>query len=219
MITIARLGLSAWLVTLAVADLRKGEVTNWATVPPLLAVTTWQVLTGGWPLALMLTLILAGAQWPVFAVPSLGLMALCAWFATPLGLDVAVWVWICVYILWQIGRVPGRSRAAVSGCRPKLPTCPERAGVIGGADAKVVMTLMALFPDGWLAWLLLLCWFGLSVVYLLHRHGKHAPQALLRATKGLVRFQVLEEEGERYPALPAVALAGLIYVWFYLGSL
>jgi Flp pilus assembly protein protease CpaA len=213
----ARVGLSAWLVYLAVADLRKGEVTNWATVPPLLAVTAWQVLTGGWPIGLALALILAGSQWPAFAVPSLALMVLCAWFATPLGLDVAVWAWLFVYVLWQVGRVPGRRNAAVSGDSPKLPTCPEGAGVIGGADAKVVMALMALFPDGRLAWLLLLCWFGLSVVYLLHRHGRHAPRALLRA-KGLVRFQVLEEEGGRCPALPAVALAGLIYVWFYLGS-
>jgi Flp pilus assembly protein protease CpaA len=192
--TAARVGLSIWLVTLAVADLRKGEVTNWATVTPLLAVTAWQAPMGGWPLALTLALILAGEQWPSFAVPSLGLMVLCAWFAAPLGLDVAVWVWICVYILWQIG-------------------------VVGGADAKVVMSLMALFPDGRLAWLLLLCWFGLSVVYLLRRHGKRVPRALLRATKGLMRFQVAEVEGGRYPALPAVALAGLIYAWFYPGSL
>jgi Flp pilus assembly protein protease CpaA len=188
-----RVGLSAWLVYLAVMDLRKGEVTNWATVPPLLAVTAWQALTGGWPLALMLVLILIGAQWTPLTVPSVGLMAACSWWATLVGREVVMWAWTFVYVLWLLR-------------------------VVGGADAKVVMALMALFPDGRLAWLLLLCWFGLSVAYLLHRHGKHAPRALLRATKGLVRFQVLEEEGERYPALPAVALAGLIYVWFYLGS-
>ena len=187
MATAVRVGLSAWLVYIAVMDIRKGEVTNWATVPPLLAVTAWQALTGGWPLALMLALILIGTQWTTLAVPSVGLMVLCAWFATPLELDVAVYVWMLVYILWQIG-------------------------VIGGADAKVVMALMALFPDERLAWLLLLCWFGLSVVYLLHRHGRRAPQALLKAMKGLVKLQV-SEEGERCPALPAVALAGLIYVW------
>jgi hypothetical protein len=192
--TAVRVGLSAWLVYLAVADLRKGEVTNWATVPPLLAVTAWWALTGGWPLALMLALILAGSQWLAFAVPSLGLMVLCAWFAAPLGLDVAVWVWIFVYLLWQIR-------------------------VLGGADAKVVMALTALFPDGRLAWLLLICWFGLSVAYLLHRHGGHAPRALLKATKGLIRLHVVEENDGRCPALPAVALAGLVYVWFYLGSL
>jgi Flp pilus assembly protein protease CpaA len=193
-ITIARLGLSAWLVYLAVADLRKGEVTNWATVPPLLAVTAWQALTGGWPLALMLVLILIGAQWTPLTVPSVGLMAGCSWLATLVGREMVMWTWTFVYVLWLLR-------------------------VIGGADAKAVMALMALFADGRLAWLLLFCWFGLSVVYLLHRHGRHAPRALLRATKGLVRLQVLEKEGERYPALPAVALAGLIYVWFYPGSL
>jgi Flp pilus assembly protein protease CpaA len=192
-VAVVRVGLSAWLIYLAVSDLRRGEVTNWATVPPLLAVTAWQALTGGWPLALMLALILIGAQWMPLAVPSVGLMVLCAWFATPLGLDVAVYVWALVYILWQIG-------------------------VIGRADAKVVMALTAVFPDGRLAWLLLLCWFGLSVVYVLHRHGKRTPQALLRATKGLMRLRVSGEAGSRCPALPAVALAGLIYVWFHLGS-
>jgi Flp pilus assembly protein protease CpaA len=106
---------------------------------------------------------------------------------------VVMWAWTFVYVLWLLH-------------------------VIGGADAKVVMTLTALFPDGRLAWLLLLCWFGLSVVYLLRRHRWHVPQVLLKATKGLVRFQVLEKEGGRCPALPAVALAGLIYVWFYLES-
>ena len=175
--TAARVGLSAWLVYIAVMDIRKGEVTNWATIPPLLAVTAWQALTRGWPLALMLALILIGAQWTPLAVPSVGLMVLCAWFATPLGLDVAVYVWMLVYILWQIG-------------------------VIGGADAKVVMALMALLPDGRLAWLLLLCWFGMSVVYLLHRHGKHTPQALLKATQGLMRLRISEEQGSRCPALP-----------------
>jgi len=193
MATTTRVGLSAWLVYLAVTDLRKGEVTNWVTVPPLLAVTAWQALTGGWPLALMLALILIGAQWTPLTVPSVGLMAACSWLATLVGRDVVMWAWTFVYVLWLLR-------------------------VIGGADAKVVMALMALFPDGRLAWLLLLCWFGLSVVYLLHRHGRHAPRALLKATRGLVRFQVSGEEDERCPALPAVALAGLIYVWFYLGS-
>ena len=184
-----RVGLSAWLVYLAVMDLRKGEVTNWATVPPLLAVTAWQALTGGWPLALMLALILIGAQWTPLTLPSVGLLAGCSWLTTLVGREVVMWAWTFVYVLWLLR-------------------------VIGGADAKVVMALTALFPDGRLAWLLLLCWFGLSVVYLLHRHGRHAPQALLRATKGLVSLHVSEEEGSRYPALPAVALAGLIYVWF-----
>jgi Flp pilus assembly protein protease CpaA len=184
-----RLAVSAWLVYLAVADLRKGEVSNWATVPPLLAVVVWRSLTGGWPLALALALVLAGAQWPWFSAASVGLLAACAWPATSVGLDVTVGVWTFVYVLWQIG-------------------------VIGGADAKVVMALVALFPDGQIVWLLLLCWFGLSVVHLLRRHGKRVPRALLQATKAMAGLEM--PEGSRYPALPAVALAGLVYVWAYL---
>jgi len=182
-----RVGLSIWLVTLAVVDLRKEEVTNWATVPPLIALTVWRSVTGGWPLGLTLALVLIGAQWPSLAVPSLGSMALCACLAVPMGLDVAVWVWIFVYLLWE-------------------------TGVVGGADAKAVMALMALFPDGTLAWLLLLCWFGLSVVYLVRRHGRRVPRVLLRALRGLAKGR-MPEEGIRYPALPAVALASLVYVW------
>jgi hypothetical protein len=76
------------------------------------------------------------------------------------------------------------------------------------------MALVALFPDGRMAWLLLLCWFGLSVVHLLRRHGKRAPRALLQATKAMAGLEM--PEGNHCPALPAVALAGLVYMWAYL---
>jgi Flp pilus assembly protein protease CpaA len=185
------LAVSAWLVYLAAADLRRGEVSNWATVPPLLAVVAWRSLTGGWPLALALALVLvlAGAQWPWFSAASVGLLVACAWPAAQAGLDVTVGVWALVYVLWQ-------------------------TGVIGGADAKTAMALVAAFPDGRLVWLLLLCWFGLSVVHLLRRHGRRVPRALMQATQAMAGLEI--PEGSRCPALPAVALAGLVYVWAYL---
>ena len=185
----ARLALSAWLVYLAVMDLRKGEVTNWATVLPLLVLTLWRTLIGDWPLGLALALVLTGAQWPAFAVPAVPLLVVCSWLDAELA--VAITVWSFMYTLWQ-------------------------AGILGGADAKAVMALMALFPDGRLAWLLLLCWAGVSVVYLLRRHGPRALSALPGAAKGLAGRRM--PQGDRCPALPAVALAGLLYVWFYPGG-
>ena len=190
------IAVSAWLAYVAVADLRTVEVTNWATVPPLLAVTAWRALMtdDGYPVGLALALFLIGSQWPTLAAPALAGMVACLTLAAPVGLEVVVAVWVFCFVLWRLG-------------------------VIGGADAKVVMALTALFPDGRLAWLLLLAWFGLSLVYLVARHGRSVPRSLLQAARGLVKLRVLseeEDEKERYPALPAVALAGLAYLWFYL---
>ena len=160
-----RLALSAWLIYIAIIDWRTLEVPNWATVPPLLLATLWRVLFGGWPIGLALALVLAGAQWPWALAPALGGLGLCLGLAVPMGLDVTVGVWILCFILWQLG-------------------------VIGGADAKAVMTLSALFPDERLAWLLLLMWLAGGVIHRLLKHKYH-------------------------PALPAVALAGLGYLWLF----
>lgn len=188
---LVRLALSAWLTALAVQDIRKGEASNWLTVPPLLLVTAWRALTDGWPVGLALALVLAAAQWPRLTLPALAGMGLCLWWAVPAGLETAVGVWALCFVLWRLG-------------------------VIGGADAKVVMTLAALFPDERLAWLLLLAWFALSVIHLIVRRGRNLPRSLLRAASGLLKLQVNEGAGIRCPALPAVALAGLIFLWLYL---
>ncbi len=190
MMTVVRLALSVWLCVLAVQDVRRGEASNRLTVPPLLAVTALRALTGGWPLALALALVLIGAQWPVLTAPALAGMGLCLRWATPVGLEVAVGAWALCFVLWRLG-------------------------VIGGADAKVVMTLTALFPDGQLAWLLLAAWFAWSVVWLMLRYRGRVAPLLLRAAGGWMRLQV-EETGTRGPALPAVALGGLAYLWLYL---
>lgn len=188
----ARLALSAWLCVLAAQDVRRGEVSNWLTVPPLLAVALVRpLLPGGWPVALALALILVAAQWPRLALPALAGLTLCLWWAIPAGLEATVGVWALCFILWRLG-------------------------VIGGADAKVVMTLTGLFPDGRLAWLLLAAWFLWSVGFLAVRLRGRAPRSLLHAAGGLARLPVEEETGTRGPLLPAVALGGLVYLWLYL---
>lgn len=183
-----RLTISAWLVYLALADIRHGQVTNWATVPPLLGAVAWQTVRGEWTAAVLLVLGLFVAEWPI--TWPLGIAGIVAIWpqVTIQGMEATTAVWIVVLVLWLLD-------------------------VLGGADVKAVMTLMVLFPDPRLAWLLLLAWLGFSLVYVVRRHGRTTPRVLL-STLGKMAHP--SRSGHRSPALPAVAMAGLVYVWFYL---
>ncbi len=184
--------LLVWLAYVAIIDMRHREITNWATVPPLLAVTIWRSLTGGYPIGLAMAFILIAAQWSWAIAPALCGLGFCLWIATPMALDVTIGVWILCFLLWHFD-------------------------VIGGADAKVVMTLTAVFPDERLAWLLLMSWFGVSMFYLVRKYGRKTPRILLTAGWNLLRLRPLPSSEasvsySRHPALPAVALAGLVYL-------
>ena len=65
-----------------------------------------------------------------------------------------------------------------------------------------------------LAWLLLLVWLGRGVFYLaLRRQGIF--RTLFRTGKELIRLRV-DTEGESWPLLPVVMVAGLVHLWLYL---
>ena len=195
----ARLVVSAWLIYVAIADIRKGEVSNWLTVPPLLAVVAWRSLTGGYPVGLAFVLLAVGLQWPLLAVPTVGMMGCCIYHAVPMGLEVAIGVWILYAVLYYIG-------------------------LIGGADAKVVMTLIALYPDGRLAWLLLLLWLGVDVIrFTVMRLRRRRSPEIEDATPekpleahGLAASLQLSKNATLVPHLPVIALAGAIHLWRYL---
>ena len=53
------LGLSAWLIYIAMADVLRGEVSNWATLPLLFIVCLARLITGQWVLATLLGLVIA----------------------------------------------------------------------------------------------------------------------------------------------------------------
>lgn len=185
---IPRLLLSGWLVYLALADIRHGQVTNWATVPPLLGAVAWRILRGEWVIGLLLALSLAVAQWPqLLPLGVVGAMACLPW-ATLQGVDTALMVWLLALALWLLD-------------------------VLGGADVKTVMTLITLFPDARLGWLLLLAWGGLSLMYVLQYHGRSAPRVLLSTLWTIGRLQ-RRPDVHRSPALPAAAIGGLLYLWF-----
>lgn len=187
---VLRLAVSLWLAYLAVADLRCGVVSNWATVPPLLAVVAWRVGTGGWSVGVALALVLIVAQWPRLWPPVLAGAVVCLAGAVPQGVDVTALAWFALVPLWLLD-------------------------VLGGADVKAVMTLTALFPDLRLAWLLTLALLAWSLFHLARLRGRETPRALLSTIGAALRLR-RPDEVHTCAGLPAVALGGLLYVWFYL---
>lgn len=180
--------ISIWLIIIAIQDIRKSEVSNWLTIPPLLIAVTWRTIHGEWATLLLFILILFISEWPV-AWP-LGIAAIVGiWPQIAYqGLETTMVVWIVVLVLWLLN-------------------------ALGGADVKAVMTLTAMFPDSRLAWLILLCWWLLSLIAFVRRYRRSAPRILL-ATLATLSF-VKKPEGHRAPALPALALAGLVFLWLY----
>jgi len=179
--------ISAWLVIIAVLDIRRGEVSNWLTIPPLLIATLWQAAHGGWAILILFVLVLFISEWPV-AWP-LGIAAVIGIWPeiARQGLETAAVVWIVVLILWVLD-------------------------VLGGADVKAAMTLAALFPDSRLAWLMVICWWALSMVLFLKRYGRSALRVFAATAVSLSRAKA---EGHRAPALPALSIAGLVFLWLY----
>ena len=179
--------ISLWLTVIAVMDIRRAEVSNWLTIPPLLVATLWQAAHGGWVILILFVLVLLISEWPI-AWP-LGIAAVIGvWPEIAYqGLETTAVVWIVVLILWVLD-------------------------VLGGADVKAVMTLAALFPDSRLAWLMVICWWALSIVFFLKRYGRSAPRVFAATAVSLPRAKA---EGHRAPALPALSIAGLVFLWLY----
>jgi len=186
------LSLSAWLAYLAVADIRRGEVSNWVTIPLLLAVALVRLLMGRWVLAALLVLVVIAGSWPRFQYLSLALTLTCIGPAFQQGLEVAAAVWIASLLMWCLN-------------------------ALGGADVKALMILTGVFPDIRFVHILLPVWLLFSLVYPLIRHRDAPFQAIQQAgahvMEGRLATSVVMADGA--PALPAIAVAGIAYLWIW----
>ena len=190
------LGLLAWLAYVAVADVRRGEVSGWATMPALLSVCLARLLRGEWVLVAMLSLVIVAGvpllrrRWPRMQLLSLALTLVCIGPAFRQSLEVAAAVWIACFLMWCMN-------------------------VLGGADVKVLMLLTGLFPDIRFVYALVPAWLLLSLAFLLvhHRRTSHLAVALSGALLMRSRLPTVTEMTDRAPALPAIALAAIAYLW------
>jgi len=181
---------SVWLVWLSIADIRKGEVSNWLTVPPLLLAVAWQTVRGKWAVAFLFALVMIIAEWP--SSWPLGMAGIAGiWrYVVDQGLEATMMSWMVVLILWFLN-------------------------VLGGADVKAIMTLMVLFPDSRLAWMLLLSGVMVSFLYAIRHHGKNLPRVLW-ATLGTIHRPVADDVTGKAPAMPVLALAWVTYLFVHI---
>ena len=191
--------LSALLIGASAWDLKTRRVPHLLTWPALLAATALRTWMGSWILpVLLLVLVLAELVpefWRVPAVVALGGLGQ----AVPQMLDdpaaqlISLW-WAIVYVLWTLH-------------------------VLGGADARLFMALVVLFPD---VTLVAALWGGflvVGVVWLVVMYRRHAWIGLVQASRGVQagKFPSQEELKEQgRPTTPGLALGALVYVWFLL---
>jgi hypothetical protein len=118
--------LFGWLGVCVVHDLRSRQVPTLLTVIPLILAMAWRFFLGGWQLVLLtviLTLVsdLRQTKWRI-PVGCFGAILALSLAGSP-GAVYAMLVIFAVWAMWE-------------------------TGVTGGADAKIIITLVLLFADG-----------------------------------------------------------------------
>ena len=120
------IALLAWLGACVVFDLRSRQVPALLTLPPLILAALWRLLHGDWPMVmLVVALILISdvpqAKWHIPLACLVSLVALSSTRSS--GSIYAMLVIFAVWAMWE-------------------------SGATGGADAKIIITLVLLFADG-----------------------------------------------------------------------
>ena len=118
--------LLAWLVACVVFDLRSRQVPALLTIPPLIISALWRLFQGEWPVVVLVfvLILISDLPWPKWHIPL-------ACLATVLALSIpdtseniyALLVIFAAWALWEIGTT-------------------------GGADAKIIISLVLMFGNG-----------------------------------------------------------------------
>jgi hypothetical protein len=109
-----------------VFDLRSREVPALLTIPPLILAALWRLFHGDWQVVLLVValVLISDLPWAKWRIPLAGLASVLALsIASSSGLVYAMLVIFSVWAMWEIGAT-------------------------GGADAKIIITLVLLFADG-----------------------------------------------------------------------
>lgn len=118
--------LIAWLGTSVVFDLRSRQVPPLLTIPPLIISAIWRLVHGGWPLVVMVVvlILISDLPWPKWRIPLAGLVSILA-LSVP-GISEFIYAILVIFAAWALWEI----------------------GATGGADAKLIISLVLLFGNG-----------------------------------------------------------------------
>ena len=175
----------AWLGAAAWQDLRTRQVSNWLTLAPLMCVVAWRAAQGDWvPLVLLVVIVVID---PLPQGARVGMMVAAAMIVVKLNpaSSVVALTWAVVYSLTQLN-------------------------VLGAADAKIAMTLVALFPTPTMACCMAGAVFAVSLGVTVWKHRLMTPVVIgIRMRDVLaLRFPThAEMESGGFPVAGAFGLA------------
>lgn len=180
-----------WLLLVAWQDARKGAVSNGLTVPPLFLGAFLSLARGEWSVGLLLVILLViGEATKRMRLPTaLGIgpaIVAAGGLAGQSSQDVRLILtaWACAWAAWTLH-------------------------LVGGADAKVLMALVAFFPAPALGALLAVAQVAWSLYHLVRRYRGQAIRVALAGVLSRPTDEDLAAGG--VPLLPAYAAASAVY--------
>jgi len=118
--------LLAWLVACVVFDLRSRQVPALLTIPPLIISALWRLFQGEWPVVVLVVvlILISDLPWPMWHIPLACLVTILA-LSIP-GTSESTYALLVIFATWALWEID----------------------VAGGADAKLIISLVLLFGNG-----------------------------------------------------------------------
>ncbi len=202
---LSRILITLWLITLSVLDVRRRQLPHTLTTLPL-------IVLGGLisirAVASIFGLAGAGQDWNNAAI----LLA----FAAILLSDTWLAVWPALAAVGS-ALLFGTSIGQVIVITWLLTLGMCKAGILGEGDAKVIMILVALYPDARLGVVLVVTLALVGIGLMLVQLRAATSLWLLSIARDLLAFKVPARTGEtgvlNVPLAPLLATGALIYLW------
>jgi hypothetical protein len=201
----SRVFITLWLIALTVLDVRRRQLPHALTTLPLMIIGGVISIRA---VASIFGLAMPGQTWDNTAI----LLALAAILLSDTWL--AIWP-----ALAAIGSafVLGTGVGQVIAVTWLLVLGISKAGILGEGDAKVVMILLALYPDVHLGAALLITLALVGAGLMLVQLRAAMPLWLLSIAHDLLAFKVPARTGEagvlNWPLVPLLTTGALIYLW------